>query len=213
MSTDQKVAVPSLQPVNESAIEKALDACFAKLLDRITPPFPVLMNPRDTPVEFLPYLAADRGVTEWDPDAPEEEKRLTVELAWPTKRQAGTQKALENAIRGLQLIPEVTPWYAQTPPGKPYSFSVKAYAPETYSEVMNERLDRRLSDAKSERDTMSVTIGLSATGINYIGAGTLCAEVTTIYPLVLEGLEVSSALFVGGGTFATETTTIYPLEL
>jgi phage tail P2-like protein len=213
MSDDQDVTRPSLLPPNKSAIEAGLDLGFAKLLERIVPPFPELMNPRETPVEFLPYLAADRGVSEWKTSAPEEEKRLTVELAWPTKRQAGTHKALENAIKGLQLIPEVTPWYLQTPLGDPYSFKVRAFAPETYSEEMNDRLDRRLADAKSERDTMSVTIGLSATGIHYIGAATLCAEVTTIYPFVLEGLEVSSALYVGAGTFTTETTTIYPLEL
>lgn len=212
MSDDQDVTRKGLLPPNQSPLEAALDLGFAKLLERIVPPFPELMNPRETPVDFLPYLAADRGVTEWNTSAPEEEKRLTVELAWPTKRQAGTHKALENAIKGLQLIPEVTPWYQQTPPGPPYSFKVRAFAPENYSEQMNDRLDRRLADAMSERDTMSVTIGLSTTGVHYIGAASLCAEITTIYPYVLEGLEVSSALFVGAGTFTTETTTIYPLE-
>lgn len=202
----------SVIPTNRSPFEAALDLVFAKLLERIDPPFPELMDPHKTPVEFLPYLAADRGVSEWDAQAPEAEKRLTVELAWPTKRQAGTQRALDNAIRGLLLIPEVTPWYAQTPPGAPYSFAVRAFSQAPYTEEMDERLDRRLADAKSERDTMSIVIGLSATGTHYIGAATVCGELTTIYPFELEGLEAIAPLFMAAGMYAVETMTIHPLE-
>ncbi len=57
---------PSLLPANSSPLEKALDLGFGRLLERIMPPFPALMNPLQTPSEFLPYLAADRGVSEWD---------------------------------------------------------------------------------------------------------------------------------------------------
>jgi phage tail P2-like protein len=72
----------SLLPANSSALEKALDLGFGTLLDRVVPPFPALMNPLQTPVEFLPYLAADRGVSEWNTQASETEKRLTVGLSW-----------------------------------------------------------------------------------------------------------------------------------
>jgi len=105
----------SLLPANSSPLEKALDLGFGQLLDRVTPPFPELMDPARTPVAFLPYLAADRAVNEWSATAPEAEKRLTVKLAWPTARQAGTRQALENAAKGLQLAPEVRAWYEQTP--------------------------------------------------------------------------------------------------
>lgn len=54
---------PSLLPANSSPLEKALDLGFGRLLERIMPPFPALMNPLQTPSEFLPYLAADRGVS------------------------------------------------------------------------------------------------------------------------------------------------------
>ena len=71
----------SLLPANSSPLEKALDLGFGTLLERVTPPFPALMNPLHTPSEFLPYLAADRGVSEWDAEASEAEKRLTVTLS------------------------------------------------------------------------------------------------------------------------------------
>lgn len=200
----------SVLPANKSALEAGLDLGFAKLLERIEPPFPELMNPQETPVEFLPYLAADRGVSEWSPAAPEAEKRLTVALAWPTKRQAGTRKALENAVKGLQLVPEVTAWYEQAPPGPPYSFTVRAFSQLPYSEEIDARLDRRLADAKSERDTLSVSVGLSAFGAHYIGAATLCGELAIIYPISLEGVSASGVAYRGAGHYAVETTTIYP---
>ncbi len=200
----------SLLPANSSPLEKALDLGFGTLLDRIAPPFPELMNPTATPLAFLPYLAADRGVSEWSSEAAEAEKRLTVELAWPTARQAGTRKALENAAKGLQLMPEVRAWYEQTPPGQPYSFSVRAFTEQPYSEEIDARLDRRLADAKSERDTLSVSVGLSAFGNHVIGAATVCGELTTVYPIVIEGLESSGQAFMAAGLYTVETSTIYP---
>ncbi|WP_294734517.1 phage tail protein I [uncultured Pseudomonas sp.] len=202
----------SLLPANSSPLEKALDLGFGQLLDRVTPPFPELMDPARTPVAFLPYLAADRAVNEWSATAPEAEKRLTVKLAWPTARQAGTRQALENAAKGLQLAPEVRAWYEQTPPGEPYSFSVRAYTELPYSEEIDARLDRRLSDAKSERDILSISVGLSAFGRHSIGAATVCGELTTIYPLVLAGLEASGRAFMAAGLYTVETTTLYPQE-
>ena len=206
----EQTSRPSLLPANSSPLEKALDLSFGTLLDRIAPPFPELMNPTATPLAFLPYLAADRGVSEWSSEAAEAEKRLTVELAWPTARQAGTRKALENAAKGLQLIPEVRAWYEQTPPGQPYSFSVRAFTEQPYSEEIDARLDRRLADAKSERDILSVSVGLSAFGNHVIGAATVCGELTTVYPIVIEGLEASGQAFMAAGLYTVETSTIYP---
>ncbi|MCW1245658.1 phage tail protein I [Pseudomonas sp. SAICEU22] len=201
---------PGLLPVNSSPLERALDLGFAQLLERIDPPFPQLMNPAATPLAFLPYLGADRGVSEWSTTAPEAEKRLTVELAWPTARQAGTRKALENAAKGLQLTPEVRAWYEQTPPGAPYSFSVRAFTDQPYSETIDARLDRRLADAKSERDVLNVSVGLSAFGRHVIGAATLCGELTAVYPIVIEGLEASGQAFMAAALYTVETSIIYP---
>ena len=202
----------SLVPANSSPLEKALDLGFGHLLERVKPPFPQLMDPDHTPVAFLPYLAADRAVNEWSATAPEAEKRLTVKLAWPTARQAGTRQALENAAKGLQLSPEVRAWYEQQPPGVPYSFAVRAWTELPYSESIDARLDRRLADAKSERDILSISVGLSASGRHSIGAATLCGELTTIYPNVLAGVEASGRAFLAAGLYTVETTTLYPQE-
>lgn len=202
----------SLLPANSSPLEKALDLGFGHLLERVMPPFPELMDPDRTPAAFLPYLAADRAVSEWSATAPESEKRLTVKLAWPTARQAGTRQTLENAAKGLQLSPEVRAWYEQKPPGAPYSFAVRAWTELPYSETIDARLDRRLADAKSERDILSISVGLSASGRHSIGAATLCGELTTIYPNVLAGVEAAGRAFLAAGLYSVETTTLYPQE-
>lgn len=200
----------SLLPPSASPLETALDIGFGKLLEGIAPPFPALMDAAATPAAFLAYLAADRGVSEWDPAAPEAEKRLTVSLAWSVKRQAGTRAALRNAVLGLQLVPEITAWHEQAPKGTPYTFHVRAYADAPYSPAIDARLDARLADAKSERDTLTVEIGLRAIGEHSIAAATVCGETTTIYPLVLEGLKVSTAFYLAATTYAVETLTAYP---
>lgn len=200
----------SLLPANSSPLEKALDLGFGEMLERVAPPFSELMDPAQTPADFLPYLAADRGVNEWSSAGSEAEKRATVKLAWPTARQAGTRKALENAAKGLQLIPEVHAWYEQSPRGKPYNFSLRAFSELPYSEEIDARLDRRLADAKSERDIFTVTVGLSAFGSHSIGAATVCGELTIIYPIVIEGLEASVVAFLAAGLYSVETVTIYP---
>ncbi|MCJ7957304.1 MAG: phage tail protein I [Pseudomonas sp.] len=202
----------SLLPANSSALEKALDLGFGYLLERVMPPFPALMDPANTPAAFLPYLAADRGVSEWSTTAPEAEKRLTVKLTWPTARQAGTRQALENAAKGLQLVPDVRAWYEQNPKGGPYSFSIRAYTELPYSETIDARLDRRLADAKSERDIVSISVGLSVSGQNFIGALMLGGELTSIYPRVLAGAESSGRVVTAIGLYTVETTTLYPQE-
>ncbi|MDY0836351.1 MULTISPECIES: phage tail protein I [unclassified Pseudomonas] len=148
----------SLLPANSSPLEKALDLGFGQLLDRVTPPFPALMNPLQTPVEFLPYLAADRGVSEWDAAASESEKRLTVALSWQIQRQAGTPKALSYAVESLGFTPNISAWYQQRPTGLPYTFDVQAIIGRSWSSGDHNRLIRRINAAKSERDLATITI-------------------------------------------------------
>ena len=149
---------PTLLPANSSALERGLDLGFGALLDRIAPPFPELMNPSETPVAFLPYLAADRGVSEWDADAGETEKRLTVSLAWQIQRQAGTRQALSHAVESLGFTPNIAAWYQQRPAGQPYSFDVQALIGTRWSSGDHNRLIRRINAAKSERDEATITI-------------------------------------------------------
>ncbi|NVZ18206.1 phage tail protein I [Pseudomonas costantinii] len=148
----------SLLPANSSPLEKALDLGFGKLLERVIPPFPALMSPLQTPTEFLPYLAADRGVSEWDASASEAEKRLTVALSWQIQRQAGTPKALSYAVESLGFTPNISAWYQQRPLGVPYTFDVQAIIGRSWSSGDHNRLIRRINAAQSERDRATITV-------------------------------------------------------
>ncbi|MGL4265035.1 MAG: phage tail protein I [Afipia sp.] len=148
----------TLLAANSSLLELGLDLALGKLVDRIAPPFPELMDPQRTPVDFLPYLAADRGVAEWDAAASESEKRLTVALSWSIQRQAGTDKALKYAVESMGFTPKVTPWYSAVPVGVPYSFDVQAVVSRPWSSGDHKRLISRLRAAKSERDDMTITV-------------------------------------------------------
>ena len=162
---------PSLLPANSSPLEKALELGFGRLLERVVPPFPALMNPLQTPAPFLPYLAADRGVSEWNADASETEKRLTVALSWQIQRQAGTPKALSHAVESLGFTPNILAWYQQRPLAQPYTFDVQAIIGRSWSSGDHNRLIRRINAAKSERDLATITLvhevlgGLPITGV------------------------------------------------
>ncbi|MCP2070734.1 UNVERIFIED_ORG: phage tail P2-like protein [Pseudomonas lini] len=148
----------SLLPANSSALERALDLGFGRLLDRIDPPFPELMHASQTPSAFLPYLAADRGVSEWDAGASDLEKRLTVSLSWQIQRQAGTRQALNHAVESLGFTPHVTSWYEQQPHAHPYTFDVQAIIGQGWASGDHNRLIKRINAAKSERDQATITL-------------------------------------------------------
>jgi phage tail P2-like protein len=200
----------SVLPPNRSLLEAGLDLAFAKLLERIAPPFPELMDAQRTPPEFLPYLAADRGVSEWNPAAPESEKRATVASAWAIKRLAGTRKALALAVESLGLLPEVIAWHQEAPPESPYGIRVVARALGAFDADASRRLGLRLADAKAERDVLSLDIVSEVQGHLYYGAAVSTGSTTTVYPYSERESEVPGLLYYGLGLVEISTTTVYP---
>jgi len=173
----------TLLPANRSPLETALDLVFAKLLERIDPPFPELMDPQRTPVDFLPYLAADRGAPEWSSDDSEEQKRATVAGAWPTHRLAGTRKALTLALEALDIVPKVTPWHEQQPPGEPYSLTLDGELTEEHDARRDGRLEARLQSAKAERDTLTLRLYRNIPGDVLVAAALASSDAADlIYP-------------------------------
>lgn len=154
----------TVTPPNRSLLEAALDLATGEVIERIVPPFPALMDPMATPVDFLPYLAADRGVTDWDPAAPVSERRLTTALAWGIKRQAGTRTALLQAVESMELGAKSISWYEQRPRGEPYSFVLEATVNRPWILSDFPRLWRRVNDAKSERDTLELRLVTETSG-------------------------------------------------
>jgi phage tail P2-like protein len=173
----------TLLPANRSPLEAALDIGFARLLERIDPPFPELMDPQQTPADFLPYLAADRGAPEWSSADSEQKKRATVAAAWPTHRLAGTKKALTLALEALDIVPKVTAWHEQEPPGAPYSLILDGELTEEHDARRDGRLEARLQSAKAERDTLTLRLYRNIHGDALVAAAVVSADTADlIYP-------------------------------
>lgn len=201
----------SLLPENATPLERAFERAFADLLEEIDAPFPELLDPHQTPPAFLPYLAADRGVNEWDANASDEEKRATVAAAWPTKRLAGTRRALELAVRSLGLEPEVIAWHKTDPAGTPYSLHVIAVNSDVLDADTQTRLEARLEAAKAERDVLTLEVVGESRGWAYVGAVTYDGEATQIYPYVAEDAEVRGLFTIGLGLDTIDAASVYPL--
>lgn len=184
MSDASEAVRHTLLPVNRSPLEAALDMGFAKLLERVDPPFPELMDPQKTPADFLPYLAADRGTPEWSSDDSEQKKRTNVAATWPTARLAGTRKALTLALEALDIIPKVTPWHEQSPPGEPYSLILDGELTETHDTRREGRLEARLQSAKAERDTLTLRLYRDTAAPVWVGSAVTSSDTADlIYPM------------------------------
>lgn len=172
----------SLLPINSSLLERGLERAWQSLLEHLDAPFPQLMTPERTPTAFLPYLAADRGVSEWQSTDSEQRKRDAVALSWPIKRLAGTKAALIHAIESMGYIAEVTPWYALSPQGQPYSFRVISRTTAGFAQGDFDRLMARLGDAKAERDTLNLDITTEVHGQIRTAIYTSSGTEVTVYP-------------------------------
>jgi phage tail P2-like protein len=210
MSDDLEPRRLGLLPPTRSLLEAGLDLAFAKLLERIEPPFPDLMDATATPAAFLPYLAADRGVSEWEATASEAEKRQTVASIWAIRRLGGTRKALELAVEAMGLLPEVIAWHKETPDGSPYGLRVVARALGAFDAESNRRLSLRLAEAKAERDVLALNIISEVRGRLYYAAAVSSGGITTVYPYSERESEVSGPLYYGAGLVEISTTTVYP---
>lgn len=200
----------TLLPSNASVLERALEHAFAVALEAVVPPFPALLDPRTAPAAFLPYLAADRGVSEWASTDDLAEKRRTIASAWAIKRKAGTFDALRLAVESLGLEAEITPWHKSADDQPPYSIRVVARALGAMDERANERLSLRLADALSERDILSFTVQSEVRGRLYYGAAVSTGSTTTVYPYSERESEVQGRLYYGTGLQEFSTTTVYP---
>ena len=203
--------VNSVMPVNASPFERAYEHAARRLLGRLAPPFPQLLDPQKTPAAFLAYLASDRGVSEWQASDDEPRKRAAVALALPIKRMAGTRAALTHAIESMGYRAEITPWHAQTPRGQPYSFKVVSRTSAGFSEHDFNRLEARLADAKAERDVLFHTITAESHGTAYVSATVYSGAEITVFPARPKVTRVSATPTLGASATSPNTcTTVYP---
>lgn len=92
------MSVAEILPPNVTAFERSV---AEGMTDTLPVPFREIMSPADTPLAFLPFLAAHESVDLWFADWSEERKRTMVEEAISLARKKGTRA---GAIRFLSYV-------------------------------------------------------------------------------------------------------------
>lgn len=87
------------------------------------------------------------------------------------------------ALEALDIVPKVTPWHEQEPPGAPYSLILDGELTERHDARREGRLEARLQSAKAERDTLTLRLYRNITGRVLVGCAVISSDAADlIYP-------------------------------
>lgn len=168
------------------------------------------------PAQVLPHLAEQfhvMGLEGWRYARDDQERRELIKRAIELHRYKGTPWAIEQVLVTLNLSGRVSEWYEYG--GTPYRFRVdieltdRGIDEATYEALVD--LIREYKNKRSRLDALTVALS-NRSPVPVIAAAILGGEVTTIYPLQLDGVEQAGPVFIGTGLSTIEITTIYPLE-
>lgn len=114
----------TILPPSASFHEIALELAHAQRIESLPVPLRAIRRPYESPVEFLPWLAWDNGVTWWDVTWSEQQQRNVIANARWVNQRRGTPGAVSRALSTLDYPAELIEWFEDTPRAVPYSFRV-----------------------------------------------------------------------------------------
>lgn len=92
----------TLLPKNSTPLERAL-ATVAARVSGVPVPICDFWSPSRCPAALLPWLAWALAVDHWDPDWPDETKRITIAASIDVNRRKGTVWAMRRALEAAGL--------------------------------------------------------------------------------------------------------------
>jgi phage tail P2-like protein len=112
-----------LLPANATQGERDVSLAIERHADL---PVPVrdVWNADTCPVPLLPWLAWAYSVDVWDAAWTEAQKRAAIKSSIDVHRYKGTIGAVKEALAALSVEAKVQDWFAQDPPGDPYTFKI-----------------------------------------------------------------------------------------
>lgn len=113
-------------PSNSTTWENVVDAADADLVAR--DPVGLVSasrNVADAPLEWLPYLAAERSVDEFSGNWSEVRQRGAVRGSFPLHQRKGTRRALELAMATIGYATSVREWFEPYVRRDPYTFRLE----------------------------------------------------------------------------------------
>jgi phage tail P2-like protein len=199
------MSTQSLLPDNRTVLEAALEKSLSEQLAKLESPFSNLWNPQTVLSHLLPYLAHAKGVPDWGDDT-EQAKRDTVANIWPVQRQAGTKKAIKRAVDALGFDADVTRG------DQPYHLQIDLWREDigSFEQDIYSRVDRRIAQAKSERDVVSININLKTSTSIPISAFSLSADRIEVRPYSISQIESRGASRIALQVVLTDDIAIYP---
>ncbi len=159
----------SLLPFNTTQQEKNIETVLERTND-----IPVLIHrvwdPRQCPVNLLPWLAWALSIDTWDSEWPETTKRNLIAESIRIHRTKGTVSAIERVLSALGVDAELTEWFENN--GAPHTFQLLAWAnanlvPDAdviLSPVLYRTLKQSIDDVKPIRSHYEFQVGAAFGG-------------------------------------------------
>lgn len=198
----------SLLTDNASPMERALEHAFKTMLERIAPPIPELNDAEKAPTKLLPYLAAERMVQEWSSDDTPENKRKTIGNQKQVFRKAGTMAGIKLAVSGIGGETDIQRWYEYA--GEPYHMKARVWINKPINLDTINRLSHRVNNAKSERDTVLLSVGAKTDASLQIGMAASMASNIEVMPYAVTELHSESNTGTAAVSRIASITTVSP---
>lgn len=167
-----------LLPPNAKPSELALEATHAERIESLPVPIKQIQRPFLTPRKYIPWLAWDKGVTWWEDDWTDIQKRDVIRSAAEVNKRRGTPGALKRALSATDISIDVIEWFQVEPKAPPYTFGIKINGFASGEDLINIR--NLIKDTKNVRSFLS-SISINpqeVTGEFFVG-GAITGTVTT----------------------------------
>lgn len=205
--------VVTLLPDSSTALERAIaevDAWRMEVVD--TDIIRRVHRPDECPEAFLPILAWEYSVDEWDPEWSIAVKREAIKQSYDIHRHKGTAYAVETAITALNYGAKVEEWFEYD--GAPYRFrlTIDLTETETWGGRRGEQLVRvalRAKNVRSRLEAIRLRRTVRDTG-PYIGGCLQNRIIAVLTPELPSLIAIQPYLHLAGATGARQHVTIYP---
>lgn len=190
-----------LPPQSSTALELAIaqiDAWRMEIVD--TDIIRRIHRPDECPEPFLPILAWEYSVDEWEPEWSATVKRDTIKLSYEIHRHKGTAYGVETAVNALNYGAKVEEWFEYG--GSPYRFRLSLELSETEEWTGNRadvlvRSAMRTKNVRSRLEAIVIKRTTRGTG-PYIGGALNNRIVSVLTPEVPRLISAQPYLHVGG---------------
>lgn len=158
-------------------------------------------DPDQCPEAFLPLLAWEYSVDEWDPSWPVGTKREVIKASYEVHRHKGTAYGLETAIKALQLGARVEEWFEYGGPAYRFRLRVDLRSDQPWSSADQSLMVRTALRTKNVRSRLeAVHLNHSQSGpASYLGAMVRISQTLRIVPDLPRAIGTRPYCFIGAG--------------